>query len=134
MGKTLFNVSHVINIKLTKAIIFNREIFRLSWVYPKPLRGLKPSLKQDELLSFEIVHYFTKHHTEEAQFTIRTNKTRHKREMMCGNNFHLKNKTFIKKRNKNRQTRYFIAAIFHTHNSSGDFRLTWARQTAQLPK
>lgn len=60
-------------------------------------RALIPTLKPDELLSFEIVLYFTKHHCEEAQFTIRTNKTRNKREMIYGNNFYLKNKTFIKK-------------------------------------
>lgn len=59
---------------------------------------LKPLAKQDELLSFEIVPYFTKHHCEEAQFTNRTNKTRNKREMICGTNFHLKNKTLIKKK------------------------------------
>lgn len=102
-------------------------------VYPKPLKELNTITQQDQVLSFEIILYFTKHHCEEAQLTMRNNKTRNKRGMMCGNNFHLKNKTFIKKRNKNRQTRYLIVTIFYTHNSSGDFRLTWTRETAQLP-
>lgn len=74
LGKTLFNVSHAINIKLTKQLLFNREFSDDVWFILSLPSDLKPSLKQDKLLSFEIVPYFTKHHCEEAQFSNRTEK------------------------------------------------------------